>query len=108
MIPPLVMISRHFATSAEMWRASSSGVDGERLGAELGEAAAHGRIGHGGGDLPVQPVDDRARRAARREEAEPGGRLEAFDAGLGGGRDVGERGEALVLATASGADLAGS
>ncbi len=58
-------------------------------------------------DLAVEQVDDRLRGADRHHHADPDGGLVAGNAGLGEGRDVGQRDRARAPAGAQGLDLVG-
>src|SRR5260221_12833721 len=76
-VPPASHFRRNIA--AELLRRG-----GEGLGPEIGEARAYRRIGDRGGYFPVQALDRRPRKAARAEEAEPGGGFPALQPSLGG------------------------
>src|SRR6185295_4475907 len=69
----------------------------ERLEAACHQALAHRRIVECGVDLAVEERDRRWRRAARRDDTEPGGELERRQSRLRRRRHIGRRGEALFL-----------
>src|SRR5690349_1815757 len=66
-----------------------------RLEREVADALAHLLRLHGPGDLRGEPLDDLARRAGRRQHAEPGIGVVIREAGLRDRGQVGMRSDAL-------------
>jgi hypothetical protein len=67
-----------------------------RVDAQVLQALSELGHGHRGVDLPVQALDDRARRPGGRRDAVPRGRLVAGHARFGERGDVGKADEAVV------------
>ena len=91
------MMRPQLSISAAVNAANSAGVEGGSRKPPRASSRAHLGAPRGGHDVGVDLRHDLRRRAGRRVDAGPGGEQVVRHAGLGTGRDAGQRGVALGL-----------
>src|SRR5437879_4390039 len=79
----------HSRTMSGPWLAAKAPTRRAQVEAALAEALLHQRIVEDGVDLAIELRHDALGRAARRDDAEPGGELEARQARFGRGGNLG-------------------